>query len=148
MTNLSLKQKIMIAVAIIGAALIAIFRFGFYTPPKTAPIVDKVTQNTAVVSTDPSPLEDATILPTQTISVSFNLPLEGSAELKLVVEPEAKIKVELSDDRKTAKITPINPYSLGQGYTLKILPDTKFDGKKRLEVEKIFHFKTIQYRGA
>lgn len=100
-----------------------------------------------VVSTLPDPLDGTVIAADQKIEITFSHPLENAPELKLRIEPKLDYKVELSSDRKTAKITPVNPYDLGASYTLFIMPDSKFDGGGRLEGEKIFHFQTIRYRG-
>lgn len=150
MNNFSLKQKIIGIVAVLGIALIAVFQQGLgeKSPAITPKLLDdSQTQEIKIVSTNPSPLEETTVLPMQTIEITFNQPIEGAGEFKTSMEPGADYKVELSDDRKTAKITPIKPYTLGGGYTLHILGNTKFDGKRELNREEIFHFKTINYSG-
>ena len=63
------------------------------------------------------------------------------------MEPDIEIKAELSGDRKTAKIIPVKPYELGTTFTLRIGPETKFDGVGRWGEEKVYHFKTIKYTG-
>ncbi len=63
------------------------------------------------------------------------------------LDPKIDYKVELSSDRKTAKIKPVKGFLLGTTYTLFIGTETKFDGVGRWGEEKIFHFKTITYRG-
>lgn len=148
MNNLSLKQKIIVAIVAIGIALIAIFKFDFYStgaPQKNI----SADQNApaSVVATNPSPLENSTILPTQTIEITFNKPIENAGEVKNKIDPKADIKVSLSDDRKTVKVTPNKPYELGQGYTFFITSDTKFDGHRLLGHEEVFHFTTISYNG-
>lgn len=117
------------------------------TPPakQTAPI----TQNDKpqVVSTKPDPLDNTIISTTQIVEISFNRPLENVGEFKLRIEPETEHKVELSSDRKTAKITPVKSFQLGTTYTLFIGTETKFDGVGRWGEEKIYHFRTIKYTG-
>lgn len=155
MDNLSLKQKIMIVVALVGAALIWIFQQGLYTKSSstTQPEVEvNQAQNIQssepqVVSTNPKNLDGITILANQTIEITFNIPLENRGEFKNRIDPESEVEIQLSEDRKTAKIIPLKPYKLGTGFTLFIKPDTKFDGKKQLEKEIIYHFKTINYKG-
>lgn len=103
-----------------------------------------------IISTKPQPLEGTTILPTQTIEITFNKPLENIPEFKNKIEPEVNYKIELSFDKKIVKIIPEKSWALGTEYTLFILPDTKFkegDKKEVLDRETIFHFKTIKYRG-
>jgi len=100
-----------------------------------------------VVSTNPSPLDGTIIAADQKIEITFSHPLENAPELKLRIEPKLDYKVELSADRKTAKIVPDGSYDLGTSYTIFIMPDSKFDGGGRLEGEKVFHFQTIRYRG-
>ena len=56
-------------------------------------------------------------------------------------------KAILSDDRKTAKLVPQPSFNLGQTFTLFIKPNSRFDGKKLLNREVIYHFKTIDYKG-
>lgn len=100
-----------------------------------------------VVSTNPTNLDYAVILPTQTVEITFNLPIENEGEFKNSLEPKADYQIKLSDDRKTAKIIPLKPFTLGTDFTLFIKPDTKFDGKKTLGHDLYYHFKTIEYKG-
>lgn len=100
-----------------------------------------------IVSTKPDPLEEAIISASEVVEITFNRPLENVGEFKLRIEPKVDVKVELSGDRKTARIIAIQPYSLGQTYTIFIGTETKFDGVGRWGEEKIFHFRTIKYRG-
>lgn len=100
-----------------------------------------------IVSTKPDSLEGTIISANETIEITFNRPLENVGEFKLRIEPETKLKVELSADRKTAKIAPETAYELGVGYTLFIGTESKFDGVGRWGEEKVFHFQTIRYRG-
>lgn len=149
----NLKQKIIIIVVIIGAALILIFQRGLYdkpaaqsTPTKSEPTQTQTT-DPQIVSTNPTPLENSIIFPTQTVEITFNQPLENRGEFKNRLEPTASYEIKLSDDRKTAKIIPTIPFKLGTTFTLFILPDTKFDGHKTLNREIIIHFRTIEYKG-
>lgn len=100
-----------------------------------------------IVSTKPDPLEDSIVSATDTIEITFNRPLENVGEFKSRLEPKIDYKVELSSDRKTARIIPTKPFQLGTTYTLFIGTETKFDGVGRWGEEKIFHFKTIKYTG-
>lgn len=146
----------MVAAAIIGALLILLFQRGIYgkttvepkekTPPLNQPAVQQI-DKPVVASTVPSPLEEAIIVPTQVIEITFNLPLENAGEFKNRLEPKSDYTVKLSDDRKTAKIIPNPLFALGTTFTLFILTDSKFDGGKRLDHELIYHFKTLEYKG-
>lgn len=151
-----MKRKIII-IAAFGAILILIFQRGLYSKLKSAanttqkaePAKQEIPKDTEpqIVSTKPDPLEDAIISATEIIEITFNRPLENVGEFKSRIEPKIDYKVELSQDRKTAKIIPNKPYQLGTTYTLFIGPDSKFDGVGSWGKEKTFHFRTIQYRG-
>lgn len=116
------------------------------TPIESGPTVSSQ-DKPQIVSTKPNPLEDTIISATEIVEITFNRPLENVGEFKVRIEPKLDFKVELSSDRKTAKIIPAEPYLLGTTYTLFIGPDSKFDGVGRWGEEKIYHFKTITYRG-
>lgn len=144
------KTKIISVVLAIGAILIAIFKFGLGGVP--TPGSSEISQNDSptVVATSPAVMKEkktVVVLPTQTIEITFNQPLENIPETKIVIEPKADYKVELSGDRKTLKIIPVTPYALGQGYSLFVKGETKFDGKKTLGSDVDFHFATISYNG-
>ncbi len=100
-----------------------------------------------IVSTKPDPLENTIVSANEIIEITFNRTLENKGEFKLRIEPKTDFKIELSSDRKTAKIIPVNPYELGKTYTIFIGTETKFDGVGRWGQEKIYHFKTVAYRG-
>lgn len=102
-----------------------------------------------VISTFPSSLEGALILPTQTIQITFSDPVVNTDELKHKMDPEdGKYKLKLSDDRKTLFIIPSPTFDLGRGYTFFILSnETKFDQSKKLDGDIIYHFRTISYNG-
>lgn len=148
----------MAGVAIIGALLILLFQRGIYGKTTVEPTIQKTssinqtlpqqeTDKPVVILTVPSPLEEAIIVPTQVIEITFNLPLENVGEFKNRLEPKSDYTVKLSDDRKTAKIIPNPLLKLGTTFTLFIQTDSKFDGGKRLDHELIYHFKTLEYRG-
>lgn len=157
----NLKRKIIWIILVIGALLILIFQRGLYsrsdltnnTAPdaKSSVPAQSSNQEIKIISTNPDPLEEAVILPTQTIEITFNIPLENKGEFKNKIEPLlnplSDYEIKLSDDRKTAKIIPTIPFKLGTTFTLFILPASKFDGKRQLGKEIIYHFKTIEYRG-
>lgn len=116
---------------------------------QSTPQPSQVSQNDKpqIISTKPDPLEDNIISATDTVEITFNRPLENVGEFKVRIEPKTDYKVELSGDRKTAKILTVKPYNLGTTYTLFIGTETKFDGVGRWGEEKVYHFKTIKYSG-
>lgn len=150
------RQNIILIILLAG---VLFFVYSFYQTSiqknnlakSSASIPVQENDSPKIASTKPDPLEEAIIGANETIEITFNKSLENEGELKLKFEPklEYKIdyKIELSQDRKTAKIIPLKPYELGSTYTLFIGPDTKFDGVGAWGQEKIYHFKTIRYRG-
>lgn len=141
-------KKVLTAVLILCIA----FGFWYFTYKKTA-LIEKQTTSTSqedlpkIVSTKPDPLEDNIVSTTQPIEITFNRSLENSGEFKLRIEPKTDYKIELSSDRKTARIIFVQSLELGTTYTLFIGPETKFDGIGRWGQEEIFHIKTVTYRG-
>lgn len=146
------KIVIILLLVILGIGLFFVFKKGASPEPSQpqiqnspAPVDPKGPPK--IVATKPDPLEDNIISATDIIEITFNRPLENVGEFKSRIEPKIDYKVELSGDRKTAKILPAKPYQLGSTFTLFIGTETKFDGVGRWGEEKIFHFKTITYRG-
>lgn len=113
------------------------------------PVIQATSQNQSprIVSTTPDNLDGATVLANQSIQISFNQPLENKEEFKMRFDPAIPYHLDLSGDRKTIKIIPDQPLSLGTTYTLFISVDSKFTGGGRLDGDKIFHFRTIEYKG-
>lgn len=151
MSNLSTKQKIIAAVIALGAILIVIFNRGFSMissdPERQEPGVNQVqSQNVEVVATSPNPLEGATILPSQEVEIFFSEPMVNDPA-RITIEPSVKYNAQLSADHKTLKIQPLEPYKLGQGYTLTIKSGYASDNGKKLDSDKTFHFQTISYNG-
>lgn len=113
------------------------------------PAVSNGSQNNSpwIISTKPDPLEEAVISAMEEIEITFSHSLENEGQFKIRLDPKTDYKIVLTQDRKTARIVPQKPYELGAGYTLFILPDSKFEGVGEWKEEKIFHFQTIKYRG-
>lgn len=150
------KGLITAIVIIIGVILIAIFKFGLGGTP--IPVTDNQTSQEqinngepALISSDPPELFQKKPLifkPDQVIKLTFNTPLQNGPETKLVIDPPAEVEVKLSDDFKTAIITPKKPYVLGQGYTIFIKADTKLqEPGKTLGKDYDMHFNVINYKG-
>ena len=150
-----LKEKIIWIIVGLGALLVAIFSQGLYPQmfgenKAIAPTIveQMVSEKPMVVGTVPVELEQSTILPTQTIEIQFSHPLVNVPETRWEIQPSADVKAELSADRKILKLIPSTPYNLGQTYTLFLRGETKIGEKQTLEKEYIYHFKTIQFKGA
>lgn len=147
---LNLKQKIIGIIAVVGTILILIFQHGF-SSSKPAALLEKQNQiqtvNPEIISTSPSPLDQAIIWGQQPIEITFNLPLENIPELKYKFEPQSELKVELLNDKKTVRFTPVKPLPLGVSYTLSLPASAKFDGQKTLGKDYIFSIRTIEYKG-
>lgn len=145
------KKIAIVLIAIILGVLLIIGRSNsptgtvFSPNPQTPTVLEK--DPPIIVSTKPDPLNEAIVSTTDILEITFNRPLENVGEFKSRIEPKVDYKVELSSDRKTAKITSTKPLDLGTTFTLFIGPETKFDGVGRWGQEKVFHFKTIKYRG-
>ncbi len=117
------------------------------TSTKPAAQASQSNESPKIVSTKPDPLDKTILSSTQEIEITFNRPLENVGEFKIRIEPKVDFKLELSQDRKTGKIKPTNPYELGTTYTVFIGSDTKFDGVGAWGQTKTFQFKTIKYSG-
>lgn len=151
-------KKIVVAIIVILITALVIFLWKSNSGQKQAPDSPSTaaspqtrtvstTDKPQVVSTKPDPLNETIISAVEKIEITFNRPLENAGEFKVRIEPKIDFKVELSSDRKTAKIIPTKSYDLGTTYTLFIGTETKFDGVGRWGEEKVYHFKTITYRG-
>lgn len=110
-------------------------------PPASQPDAPRL------ISTKPDPLEDTIIAADQIIEITFSHALENVPEFKTKIEPKIDYQIELSADKKTAKIIPEALFELGTTYTLFITQDSKFEGGGRLPQELNFHFRTVRYRG-
>ncbi len=120
-----IKAKIIWIVIAIGVALVAIFSSGLYTrmlPTASRPAEENnaSTGDVRVVSTNPANLHDSTILPNQTIELTFSEQLVNVPETRWSISPGADIKAELSEDKKTLRLIPNTPFELGNVYTLLI----------------------------
>ena len=114
--------------------------------PKT-----KVVDSLQIVSTNPNPLDEATILPTQAIEITFNKPIFRS-EFKHKFDPEVDHDVEVVNEEnqeygKLFRIVFKKPLEFGSGYTLFIEQNTHSEDKQTLEKNYQYHFKTIKYSG-
>lgn len=145
------RTRLLLGLLLIGIAAIVLFVYKSNKPQSATnnepTKTNQENESPKIVSTKPDPLEDTIISANEVVEITFNKPLQNSGEFKLRIEPQIDYKVELSGDRKTAKIIPAKPYNLSTTYTIFIGPETKFDGSGNWGQEKIFHFKTITYRG-
>lgn len=149
---MSTKNKIIGPVIALGLVLIGIFSFGLYPKNTSQPIKTSSqipTQETSgvkVISTNPNPLENSVISPTQNIELSFNKPMVQDNS-RLIIEPKASYNTQLSSDHKTLKIIPSKSFDLGKDYTLTIKSGYGSDTGEKTDSDIIFHFKTISYNG-
>lgn len=141
-------KKILSLVFIIIIIFIIVIFFGSKPAAQPQP-QNPPSQNDSprVTSTKPDPLDNAVISADEVVEITFNKPLQNIGEFKVRIDGQEDYKVELSPDRKTARIIPTKPYNFGTSYTLFIGPDTKFDGVGNWGQEKVYHFRTIRYTG-
>lgn len=142
-------KKVIFVLIILGVVLTGVFYFKKEVSVKPEPVTQtpKQSNETMIVSTKPNPLDETIIPADQIIEITFNKSLQNAPEFKVKIEPKVDFKIELSPDRKTAKITFTKPLDLGASYALSIAPDTKFDGIGEWRQNKEFHFRTITYKG-
>lgn len=136
---------------IIFIIVIMVILGGFLKQNPDKPQTESPKEELKIISTNPDPLEGATILPTQSIEITFNKPVVKS-EFKHHFDPELEHEIEVVGGRsnsygQTFKIIFKKPLELGSGYTLFILPNTHTEDGLKLEKDIIYHFKTISYRG-
>lgn len=146
-----MKKQIIFIIIIIGIIVIAYFVWqskhtSKIEQPKNQPAVVQ-DYSPQIVSTKPDPLDNNIISASEPIEITFNKPLQNVPEFKIRFEPKPDYRVELSFDRKTARIIFNKPLDLGTVFTLYIQPDTKFDGVGEWKQDKTFHFRTIKYTG-
>lgn len=115
--------------------------------PAQADNVKTPEKDVAIISTDPSPLENIIITKDQVIKISFSSNLENVPEFRYDINPKINLKVELSSDKRTISFTPEKGFVLGTAYTLGVSIDTKFEGGKKLKEGRIYHFQTVAFRG-
>lgn len=142
------KKTIATLIGLIGTILIIIFSLGLGSsggPINEKPTSQVQTDTPQIVSSQPE--KDGTVGPNQPVQITFNISLESTGEFKNKWDPKKEVDLKLSDDRKTITITPRGGWDLGQGYTLTIGADTKFDGKKTLGHDELLNFKSIDYQG-
>ncbi len=151
------KKKIIILLVIIVGAVLLFLNKELLLSVKAPDSNDTNQSNTEnfppdkirLVSTNPAGLLEGTqtILPTQTIEITFSHPLENRDELKRELSPDAGYDINLINDKKTAVIKPKIAYPAGTEFSLIIHSNSKFDGKKELGDQYILHFKTIDHKG-
>lgn len=117
----------------------------------TTPTTPSPSDQLQIISTKPSPLDEVTILPTDSIEITLNKPVVVS-ELKHRFDPDIEHEVKVikginNSYGQTFRIIFKKPLPLGSGFTLFILKETHTEEKQLIDKEYIFHFKTIKYSG-
>ncbi len=140
-------KKIIIFLAVITIVIIILFLWQNKPQQISSPAPTPLQETPQLISTKPDPLDETIVSSTEVIELTFSRPLENVPEFKIKIEPKPDYRVELSGDKKTAKIIPVAPFELGTTYTLFVTQDSKFEGGGKLEKELNFHFRTIKYRG-
>jgi hypothetical protein len=147
--------KILIVLAIlVGIGVVIFWQFSKPSQIQQTPETETPPQEEQlkIIKTNPDPLEGATILPTQSIEITFNKVIPRS-EFKHLLDPEIKnYEVESvgGDSTKgpTIRINFKEPLQLGVGYSLTIYQHTRSEKEEdKLDKEYLYHFKTIQYKG-
>ena len=149
-----LRSKLLIFIVIIILGLVFIFLWvkdknSQPQPPKE--VTQEQSDNLRVVSTKPDPLDNSTILPTDSLEITFNKPISVS-EFKHHFDPEVEHEIEAIGQSTPKgsyqfKISFKKPLELGAGYTLFVESRTKTNSGETLDHEYNYHIKTIGYRG-
>lgn len=148
-----MKQlKIVLGIIILIIAAFVVFIF-FTTKAQKQPQIQQAStpglnDPPRVTSTNPDlSVDGAIIFANDPLEITFNRPIENEGEFKIRIEPKVEFKIRLDNQRKTGIISFEKPLELGTSYTLFIGPETKFDNMGRWGEEKVFHFRTIPYKG-
>lgn len=156
MNKLSSKQIIAGLVGLLGILLILIFGKGFYSAPQPTPTSELKTEvgivkdlgKIKILSTNPSNLNGKTLLPTDSIEITFDTPTEAfDPSYHVVVEPKADLNVKISSDLKTITIKPAKSWAVGTTYHLLIKDNLKFVGELVLGENVKFDFNTLAIKG-
>lgn len=146
---MKIDKRIIFGLAVIVVLIIGVIDFSPKT--KRPAIVPQATEQpeseTQVVSTVPVNLNHSTILPTQSIEITFNKPLLDSTHLRYGLSPQTPHHIEISSDGKTLRVIPSPQFNLGQDYSLTINSDTKMQDGTNLGKDFSFYFTTIIYSG-
>lgn len=145
------KVIIAIVIATVGLLLILLSKLGLYVPAAdttNAPSTfQEVTEKPKLVSTEPAFSEATVLLPTQKVVLNFSRALVNEPETKVKFDPTLDYDLKLSNDNKTATITPKATYPIGADITLFVMSDTKFQNSEKMDGDVVLHFKTLDYRG-
>lgn len=149
---LLLKSKLVIIISIILIAAALIYSYQQSKTRNRPNNNQGQEKQLKIVSTNPEPLNEATILPIQNIEITFNMPIVKS-EVKHKFDPE-NLEYDLevvnginTNYGQTFRFKFKKPLKLGSGFTLFILPNTHSEDGIKLNQEFIYHIKTINYQG-
>lgn len=131
------KKIVAVLVTLLGILLLLISGKGFYKGGEPTPTSELKVENQAVrdlgkvklLSTTPANLNGKTLLPTDSIEITFDTPTEAfDPSYHVVVEPKAELNVKISNDLKTITIKPVKSWAVGTTYHLLIKENLKFKG--------------------
>lgn len=150
------RGKIILGLITLVVVGVIIFTLVFKPQPakeESIPAPNSQDEKLKIIKTNPELLDDTTILPTQSIEITFNKVVPKS-EFKHLLAPEVKnYEIEAlggpdSSKGTTMKINFKDPLQLGGGYSLIIYESTRAEKESdKLDKEYIYHFKTIKYKG-
>lgn len=151
-------KKIVIGlITLLGILVLLISGKGFYTSPQETPTSNLKTETQIVrdlgkvkiLSTNPGNLNGRTLLPTDSIEIEFDLPMEAfDPGYHVVVEPKVEMVVKASDDLKRIIIKPAKSWAVGTTYSLLVKNNLKFKGENvQLGQDVVFNFNTLTIKG-
>lgn len=146
---MSVKKSFIIIVTFIIIIIVIYFLRSGYQPPIST--LSSSTDKLQLLSTNPKPLDGATILPTQVLEFTFSQPV-SKTEFKHHFDPEVDHQVEVVEPSGSwigtkLRITFKKPLQLGSGYTLFVESSTHSEDQQSLGQDYIYHFSTIKYTG-
>ena len=148
---MSIKKKLGFFLLIVILGIIYTQNQSWQKLTSPSPKSETKKEHLQIISTNPHPLDEATILPFQSIEITLNKPLFRS-QLKHVFNPDIEHDVVVLEGRDQEfgskfKIIFKKPLELGTGYSLLIQQSTHTEDGLSLDKEYIYHFKTIEYKG-
>lgn len=141
-------KKIAILLIVILVTGAGFFIYRSQNKPQAENPANQPSSQLTIVSTKPTPLDEATITPTGDFEITFSKPV---SEVKFKTTPE-NLGIELetvkqTDTEHTFKFKFKESLNLGTGVTIFILTNTRSKDGQDLDKEYVYHLKTISYKG-